>query len=323
MRVESLERILGTASTGEAGGPVVLVTVGIHGNEPSGLHAVRRVFADIRRHDVRLDGRLCAFVGNRAGLARNVRFVDEDMNRLWSPARVEALRRADPSTDNVERAEQRELLHLVDAELDAAIHGAMHLDLHSTSGDSPPFTVVAGPEASRAFAAGLHVPALLGLEPLIAGTLIEYVGSRGHPAVVLEGGQNDAPATVDHQESAVWATLCSAHVVAEDAVPGGMARHRDRLVRSARGLPPVIEVAYVHRLAPGEEFAMLPGFENFRAIARGELLAHAGPGLARAVRAPQDGILLMPRYQGLGLDGFFLGRAVGTAPRDATATTLG
>ena len=329
MRTEALERVLGTVSTGERGGPLVLVTVGIHGNEPAGLHAMRRVLRDLDRQQVPLDGRLAAFVGNRAGLARNVRYVDEDMNRLWSRGRVDSLRRCDPASDSVERAEQRELLDLLESELSAAAGGVTHLDLHSTSGHGPPFTVVAGPASSRAAAERLGVPTLLGLEPLIAGTLIEYVGALGHSALVLEGGQNDAAATVDHHESAVWTTLCGAGVIAERAVPGGLARHRDRLAAAAAGLAAAIEVAYVHRLEPGEEFVMRAGFQNFDRVARGALLAHAGPGLAREVRAPSDGILLMPRYQGQGLDGFFLGRAlpptppVGVYPGDATSTTLG
>lgn len=327
MRALVEQRVLGTASAGERGGPLVLVTVGIHGNEPAGLHAMRRVLRDLARHDVPLEGRLAAFVGNRAGLERNVRYVDEDMNRLWTRGGVESLRRADPCEDSVERGEQRELLDLLESELSGAGAGVTHLDLHSTSGDGPPFTIVSGPATSRIAAERLGVPTLLGLDPLIAGTLIEYVGSLGHTAVVLEGGQNEAPSTVDHHESAVWATLCGSGLVAEAAVPGGLARHRDRLARATAGLSPAIEVAHVHRLEPGEEFAMCPGFRNFQEVSAGELLAHSRSGGAAGtwceVRAPRAGTLLMPRYQGQGLDGFFLGREATPAAREATSTTYG
>jgi len=319
----TLARVLGTASAGERGGPLVLVTVGIHGNEPAGLHAMRRVFAALERGVVPLTGRVAAYVGNRAGLARKVRYVDEDMNRLWSPARVDELRHGDPRRDTIERAEQRELLELLDAELDSAESGVTHLDLHSTSGDGPPFTVVAGSAASRTAALRFCVPTLCGLEPLIAGTLIEYVGARGAAAVVLEGGQNDAVSTVDHHESAVWVTLAGAGVVREHDIPGGFEPHVQRLALAADGLPPVIEIDHVHRLEPGEPFAMLPGFRNFQSVRAGQLLAHQGLGLVREVRTPWSGILLMPRYQGQGLDGFFLGRTAPTCAADATATRLG
>jgi len=322
-RTGTLDRVLGTVSTGARGGPLLVVTVGIHGNEPAGLHAMRRVLRELDRRDVSASGRLVVFVGNRAGLARNVRFVDEDMNRLWSRGHVEELRHGDPRQDSVERAEQRELLDRLEAELDSAEGGVVHLDLHSTSGLGPPFAVVAGPSSSRDAAARLGVPTLLGLQPLIAGTLIEYLGSLGHPAVILEGGQNDAPSTVDHHESAVWITLAGAGVVAESDVPGGVASHRDRLAAAASGLPSAIEIGFVHRLQPDEEFTMLPGFQNFQPVTQGELLAHAGPGLATEVRAPWTGLLIMPRYQGQGLDGYFLGRPASPTPLDARATVLG
>jgi succinylglutamate desuccinylase len=320
---EALQRVLGTVSTGAPGGPLVLVTVGLHGNEPAGLHAMRRVLRDLARHRVPLAGRVAAFVGNRAGLTRNVRYVDEDLNRLWSRGRVEELRHADPRADNVERGEQRELLDLIEGELESAESGVVHLDLHSTSGDGPPFTVLAGPATTRCAAERLRVPTLVGLESLVAGTLIEYVGSLGHDAIVLEGGQNDAPATVDHHESAVWITLCGAGVVSDRDVPGGLARHEQRLAASAAGLPATMEIGYVHRLATGEVFAMRPGYRNFQRVAAGELLAHAGPGLAVEIRAPWAGFLLMPRYQGQGLDGFFLGSAARPSDPHPTATTLG
>lgn len=307
MRTGALERVLGTVSTGERGGPLVLVTVGIHGNEPAGLHAMRRVLRDLGRAEVALSGRLAAFVGNRAGLARNVRYVDEDMNRLWSRGRVDALRRAEPAADSTERGEQRELLDLLETELSAADGGVTHLDLHSTSGVGPPFTVIAGPDSSREAANALGVTLLLGLEAIIEGTLIEYLGSLGHTTVLIEGGQNEAPVTIDHHESAVWSMLVHSGVVRERDVPR-YEELRSRLLGGAVGLPNELEIAYCHRLEPEEQFRMLPGYSNFDPVVEGQLLARSGPHLEHEVRAPWTGTLLMPRYQGQGLDGFFLGR---------------
>ncbi len=305
-----VERVLGTVSKGVRGGPLLVVTVGIHGNEPAGLHAMRRVLRTLSMRETPMKGRLAAFVGNQAGLARNVRFVDEDMNRLWSRANVEALRQRDPALDNVEQREQRDLFSRLESELSAASEKVTHLDLHSTSGDGPPFTVIAGPEhVSRATANNLGVPLLLGFESVIAGTLIEYMGSLGHSALILEGGQNEAPATIDNHESAVWLTLMQAGVLEKGSVPD-VAEHRARLVKAARGLPGELEICYRHRLDPDEAFRMLPGFASFDPVVEGQLLAHAGTRYEREVRAPETATLIMPRYQGLGLDGFFLARCM-------------
>ncbi|HEY0458172.1 MAG TPA: hypothetical protein VGC97_03405 [Pyrinomonadaceae bacterium] len=52
---------------------------------------------------------------------------------------------------------------------------------------------------------------------------------------------------------------------------------------------------------------MEPGFDNFQPVKRGELLAQQKSG---AVYANENGLILMPLYQKLGEDGFFLGREV-------------
>jgi len=302
-----LERTLGVADAARTGGPLCIVTAGIHGNEPAGVIALRRVFASIAKHKVAMQGRFIALSGNRAGLAKPVRYIDEDMNRVWSKERIHALRVADPRSDNSEQSEQRDLLAVIDRELGAQRPRVTHLDLHSTSGVGPPFTVIAGPESSHTAANELGVTLLIGLEAIIEGTLIEYMGSLGHSTVLIEGGQNEALVTIDHHESAVWMTLVHAGVVREADVPN-YAFFRKRLLSGAEGLPNELEIGYCHRLEPEEEFRMLPGYSNFDAVVEGQLLARSGPCLAHEVRAPWTGTLLMPRYQGQGLDGFFLGR---------------
>jgi succinylglutamate desuccinylase len=52
---------------------------------------------------------------------------------------------------------------------------------------------------------------------------------------------------------------------------------------------------------------MTPGFVNFQAVERGGLLANDRRG---EVRAPFPARVLLPLYQALGDDGFFLGRSV-------------
>lgn len=304
-----VERMLGAVSSARPGGPLCLVTAGIHGNEPAGVIALRRVFKTLAEGRVPLQGRFVALSGNRAGLAQNVRYVSEDMNRLWSPGSLRGLRDGEAQFDNSEQREQRELLACLDRELQAASSRVTHLDLHSTSGAGPPFTVIAGPDSSRLAANHLGVPLLLGLEAIIAGTLIEYLGSLGHATVLIEGGQNEAASTIDHHESAVWLTLVFAGVVKESDVPDHAAL-KSRLLQGANGLPSELEIGYCHRLQPEEEFKMLPGYANFDAVVEGQLLARSGPDLALEVRAPWTGTLLMPRYQGQGLDGFFLGKRV-------------
>ena len=55
---------------------------------------------------------------------------------------------------------------------------------------------------------------------------------------------------------------------------------------------------------------MAPGFSNLAREQRGQVLARDRRG---EIRAPRDGMVILPLYQGQGDDGFFWGRAVGPA----------
>ena len=48
---------------------------------------------------------------------------------------------------------------------------------------------------------------------------------------------------------------------------------------------------------------MKPGFKNFQAVTKGELLARYDD---QDVKAEADGMILMPLYQAQGNDGFFI-----------------
>jgi succinylglutamate desuccinylase len=78
------------------------------------------------------------------------------------------------------------------------------------------------------------------------------------------------------------------------------------LLARARGTRPArIEVTLRHEVTPEHEFRMEPGFANIHPTAAGTLLARDRRG---EIRAPHDGVVLLPLYQPQGTDGFFYGR---------------
>ena len=85
----------------------------------------------------------------------------------------------------------------------------------------------------------------------------------------------------------------------------------DRLTLRARrrleGKPRVVELRHRHAVEPDDTFVMEPGFENLMRVKRGDVLAHDRRG---PVRSPEPGLVLMPLYQTLGEDGYFLVRPV-------------
>ncbi len=314
-----LERRIGERGGPEApGSPTLIAIGGLHGNEPAGVLAIQRVLDILDREGPHLAGRFVGLAGNLPALAAGLRFIDRDLNRSWQSARVAELRahiaaaataEAGPETaDSVETRQQIELLTEIDAAIDAADGLCVVIDLHTTSSQSAPFILFADTLANRAFALHFPLPLVLGLEEQVEGALLDEV--EGHDQAVtlgVEGGQHDDPAAVDNLESVIWLALVTAGCLAAEAVPGGVEPHHRRLALARGRAPRVLEVRHRHGIQAGDDFRMEPGFENFDAVDKGDLLAHDRFGPIRAV---ERGRILMPLYQGQGEDGFFLTRKV-------------
>lgn len=302
-----------------AGGSLLLVVGGMHGNEPAGVLAARRVLAELVRRDEPLDGRFVALVGNARALRDGQRFEARDLNRIWSEEEVARVRAADPAELHDESREQRELLDEIESHLEEGWDAVTVLDLHSTSADGSPFLIMGDTLQNRRVAFAIPVPVILGLEELVEGTLLSYFSERGHTAICLEGGQNDLPSTVDHHEAAIWLALVASGLLGAERVPRFEKLHA-LLAEAAGNLPRVVELRHRQPVSDDAWFHMVPGYANFHHVRRGEVLARIGTEESgvpvpdapppREVRTPVDGLLLMPRYQGQGDDAFFIGSEV-------------
>lgn len=290
---------------GEEPGPTLLVVAAIHGNEPAGVEAARRVLERLRATGARLRGEFAAVVGNAAALAQGVRYVDHDLNRSFTPERIGAARGGALAARG--RSEDREHEDL-QAALDAVIAGARgdvrFVDLHSTSGDGAPFLVVADTPASRAFAEHFPLTKLVSLVEKLSGTLVGALVAEVTASIVLESGQHSHPAAAQRAEALLWIALVRGGLLDEaDAPP---LAPLEALLAAGRGdLPRRMEVQYRHAIRAEDGFRMRPGYRHFQRVARGEPVADDVRG---PVLAPFDGYMLMPLYQGLGDDGFFLAR---------------
>jgi succinylglutamate desuccinylase len=138
------------------------------------------------------------------------------------------------------------------------------------------------------------------------GTLVGYCTERGHVSISVEAGQHRDPGAIERHEAAIWLLLVAARCLPARAV-AGLEEQRARLVRASAGYPRVVEVLHRHVVGPADQFQMLPGFTGFARVAEGDVIARDVNG---PVLAPREGLLLMPRYQPQGEDGFFLAREV-------------
>ena len=307
-RVEVPARLIDEVEGGEPG-PQVVIFGGIHGNEPAGVVAAERVLTALRRRGLALRGKVVALRGNREGLARGVRYLERDLNRRWRVPEMLALLGRDPATDSPEDREQRELLTLLAPMLASARAPIVFLDLHSTSGDGAPFSCMADVLRNRRIAFALPVPVVLGLEEVIDGSMLGFLSDLGHVGVAVEGGQHQHERTVAHHEAAIWLALVAAGCLRREQV-GELDRCREGLAAATAGLPRVLEIRHRHVVREGDGFVMRPGYANFHPVARGEAVASDHSG---AVQTPEAGVMMLPRYQGQGEDGYFLARSVSPA----------
>jgi hypothetical protein len=266
---------------------------------------LRRVAEVIEREQLLRSGDFLALVGNVAAASARERYIDDDLNRLWSLGRVDSVKKGE-FADSAEDKEQRDLLHALHSGFDSARGPVVFLDLHTTSGPGGPFCVFADTLRSRSFARRFPLPAVLGLEENLAGTLVDYVGHIGHVAVGFEGGQHDEDVSVENLESVIWIALGELGMIDPSKVEF-VRGQRERLSLRSKSMPRYLEVVYRHAIGPGARFRMRTGFRGFDRVTKGQVVASDGGG---DVLAPESGFLLMPLYQRQGDDGFFVTRRV-------------
>ena len=104
-----------------SGTPEIAVVAGVHGDEPCGVRAVKRLLDE--RPTVERPVKLV--VVNEAALERQVRFVDEDLNRAF------------PGDSHAKTHEGR-LAH----ELIEELEGCLSFSMHSTQSHAEPFAIV-------------------------------------------------------------------------------------------------------------------------------------------------------------------------------------
>lgn len=291
---------------GSLPGPTLLILGGIHGNEPAGVLAACSVLRRIQERRADLRGEVVLLRGNTRALERKVRYIDADLNRQWTAAN--ARKGASGKRDLPEMSElleRGELLVALREAVSRARGDVYFVDLHTTSAPGKPFATVGDTLRNRRFALKFPVTIVLGLEEQIDGTLLEYLNNLGAITMGFEAGQHEAITSVDHHEAVIWnATVATGNFRREDLAAFD---HGRPLLERAGGGRRVVEVLHRHAIGPEDGFQMEPGFRNFQPVQRGQVLARDRTG---EITARETGLILLPLYQTLGDDGFFLGREV-------------
>ncbi len=303
-------RELGRFESGEPAGTTLVVIGGVHGNEPAGLIAAKRVLDTLEAEQpTGFCGRLVVLAGNLPALNlddKEARYIDSDLNRIFTDEQI-----AKPARTSVEHGQMHELLAALRAQR-AHCREMIVMDLHTTSSDAPPVAVFEDSLPARLFARQMPMPLYLGFEEELDGLLIDRVTNElGSVAVVIEGGQHFDPQSIVVHEAAIWAGLHAAGILRVDALP-----HRRRpgdLLREAVGdqAYKVFDIRY-RKPIEHEDFAMCPGIEAGMRIkqARTPIAIENG----QTITSPVRGRVFLPNMQArkrIGDDGFFIVRHIG------------
>ena len=291
---------------GDELGATLVVFGSVHGNESGGALALQKIAKILPQFASKLKGRMFLLAGNTRAIAKGIRFIDSDLNRHWTPENIKH-KRPDShiTTKRAEDHEQTELLAILENILKTAKSEVYAMDLHSTSADGVPFATVGDTLRNRDFAQKFPITILLGIEEQLDGTILEYLNNTGAVTLGYEGGQHFAEQTMKNHEALVWLALVNSGILRREDFPDF--EKYEEVLKKVTGKPRIVEIRYRHAITEADDFKMELGFENFRRVKKGELLAEQKSG---AVLANESGLILMPLYQKLGEDGFFLGREV-------------
>ena len=315
---------------GRSEGPLLLCVGGLHGNEPAGVRALEAMVDKVRlRQDV-LAGDFVAIIGNIPAFTAGRRFMAYDLNRAWTPVHLEALQSgrtesADGAVRSITRRRARapmaedlevvRVLELLDRVASRRRGPVYVLDLHTTSGKGGTFTSTEDHPRYRRFAMEVPFPLVLGLDDHLEGTLLGYLRTLGHTTMLCECGQHREPRAALRAVAAVWIAIRAAGLLSDGNVPEAR-RAFEMLRNTCAHLPRELETVYRHPFDERDRYVTRPGFRNFQRIEAGDVIGDDRDG---EVVAPESGMLLMPLYQRLGEDGFFVVREVEGPPGESRA----
>lgn len=308
-----MERVIG-AYTGEEKGPLLICLGGIHGNETAGIEALLEVFQRLEEEpsknpNFHFRGRIVGLRGNLQALANGIRFIEADMNRMWTPENVKRILETSESLLLSEEQEVKYLYKEILEQIDSyEFDRLLIMDLHTTTALGGIFSICTDDPESLKIANELHAPVITGMLRNISGTTMHFFSKDNFDydlvAVCFESGQHDAHDSKGNAVAAVINCLRTIGCVDPKDVENV---HDNRLIKKSDNLPKVTELTYCHSIREEDAFEMKPGYLNFQSIKKGELLAHDRNG---AIYSEYDGLILMPLYQPIGEDGFFVVQVV-------------
>lgn len=287
---------------GKKPGPTVVFFAGIHGNEYAGIDAMNTILPSLNSET--LKGEIFGIYGNIKALSQRKRFVDCDLNRVWTKKLLYDLdNNKDP---NNEQLEQKALYTIIKEILNSSEGPFYFIDLHTTSSKTLPFITINDALINRKFSSCFNIPVVLGIEEYLEGPLLSYLNTLGYVSLGFEAGQHTDPLAIKNCEAFIFLVLKHSGVLDENEDYKARV-YQQILTSSSKSINSIFEVIYKYHIKPFEEFKMLSGFKSFQSIKKGTRLAISNN---QSIHSKYSAQLFMPLYQKSGNDGFFIIRKI-------------
>lgn len=291
-----IPRIIGKYTSNRKG-PLLFVTAGIHGNEPSGVKALEEVFKQLEITKPEIEGILVGVSGNHKALNQNRRYIDEDLNRVWTEENIDQKK-----SETHEQKEMWEIINILEQFPEENFTKRYFLDCHTTSSASLPYVSVQEVNDNDAWAHNFPTFIVRGFSDIITGDIDHYLSRTGITGFVFEAGQHEDKTSVENHEGVIWLALkeaCKLDLSKIETFPECVNRFAEKNAPDQK----TFELVHRHGLEDSDIFEMEPGYENFQKIKKGELLATKN---GKEIKSEWDARIFMPLYQSQGNDGFFV-----------------
>lgn len=282
-------------------GPTLIFIAGIHGNEPSGVYALRKVLHGLEGEKNKFRGNLYAINGNLPALKKGIRYLKHDLNRLWTADTIAQIRN-DKIDDRAQESAQLTEIYQSIEKIIATEKGPFYFfDLHTTSSKTIPFITLNDSLLNRKYTSHYPVPLILGIEEFLEGALLSYINEKGYVAFGFEGGQHDDPSSIHNHIAFIMLSLVFSGCMDEASID--FRKYYHHLSHKVANSRQFYEIVTRYEIKPFEEFDMFDGFTNFQRIKKGDRLATSN---GRPIFSEGNGLIFMPLYQGKGNDGYFI-----------------
>lgn len=304
-----IKRVIGTYDDGLEG-PLIIAMACLHGNEFLPYRAIDYVLKmleveHVTNPEFMYRGKFIGICGNLRATKVRQRYIEKDLNRIWTEELVERISNDNYLPDCEEERELQAVWQRIRKEVKRHKgNQVIFLDFHTTSAEGGVFCMPAHERASLDLAFELYLPVVEGLMETVPHSCLSFMSERhlGKPtfSISVEVGQHEDVNSIYVAIATIINAMRKSGAVQPEDVES---RHDDILKIHSKGLPRLSRLEYIHPVRVGDNFVMEPGFKNFQKIKKGTLLAtdRYGP-----IKCKNDRILLMPLYQVKGSEGFYL-----------------